>query len=77
MSKFMARKRLNGFPIYEDGEKCEGCGAVQHQTEADKKNGDPAGFVLECPECYRPGCEECMPAGRGCKCPECEAGEDG
>lgn len=72
----MARKELNGYPIYEDGEKCEGCGAVQHQTEEDKANGDPAGYVLTCPQCYRPGCEECMPAGRGCICPKCEDEND-
>jgi len=26
---------------------------------------------LECPKCHRDGCSECMPAGRGCLCPEC------
>jgi hypothetical protein len=65
-------KVQNGWTVYEDGETCEGCGLVQKQTEVDKKNGDPAGFVLECPLCCRPGCDECMPAGRGCPCPECE-----
>jgi hypothetical protein len=29
-------------------------------------------FIFECPECARNGCPECMPAGRGCVCPECE-----
>jgi hypothetical protein len=69
------RPMLNGYPIYEDGEECPGCGAVQHQTEADKANGDPAGYALTCPECYRDGCEQCMPCGRGVKCPECEEKE--
>lgn len=68
------RPMLNGFPIYNEGEKCHHCGKVQHQNEADKKNGDPPGYLLTCPECYRPGCEECMPMGQGCKCPKCEEG---
>jgi hypothetical protein len=29
-------------------------------------------YVLHCPTCGRVGCPECMPAGRGCECPECE-----
>ena len=28
--------------------------------------------VIDCPECGRWGCPECMPAGRGCICPDCE-----
>ncbi len=28
---------------------------------------------LTCPTCAREGCSECMPAGRGCTCPQCEA----
>jgi hypothetical protein len=71
--KNQERRRVNGFLIYEDGERCDGCGAVQKLDL--KYPDDPAGFILECPECYRPGCEECMPAGRGCKCPDCEATE--
>ena len=70
------RPMLNNYPIYREGEKCHHCGAVQHQSEADKKNGDPPGFLLTCPGCYREGCEECMPAGRGCVCPECEEGRN-
>jgi len=27
---------------------------------------------LECPECGREGCSQCMPMGRDCMCPECE-----
>jgi len=70
------RRRVGGYPVYEDGERCAGCGAVQLQTQEDKDAGAPAGYYLECPRCYRPGCEECMPAGRGCLCPVCEDGGD-
>ena len=46
---------------------CEYCG------------GEPAPeagiyYRYECPECGRPGCDECMPAGAECECPECEQG---
>lgn len=27
--------------------------------------------IHECPGCDRPGCDYCMPAGKGCNCPEC------
>lgn len=48
---------------------CEHCGA---------KLGDEYQILiqshgyLKCPTCERLGCPECMPAGRGCQCPECE-----
>jgi hypothetical protein len=29
-------------------------------------------YYLICPTCAREGCDECMPMGRGCSCPECE-----
>lgn len=32
--------------------------------------------LLTCPECAREGCSQCMPAGRGCICPECEKDEE-
>jgi len=70
------RKRLNGYLIFDEGETCPHCGAVQHQSEADKENGDPPGYLLTCPQCYREGCEECMPSGRGCICPDCEDEND-
>lgn len=36
-------------------------------------NGDhEKAYVLQCPGCGRDGCPECIPAGRGCVCPECE-----
>jgi hypothetical protein len=31
---------------------------------------------LVCPSCNLEGCDECMPAGKGCKCLECEEGWD-
>jgi hypothetical protein len=71
----MIKHADNEYPVYRDGDRCEGCGAVQIQTAEDRAAGFPAGYRLECPVCYRPGCEECMPAGRGCPCPDCEAGE--
>lgn len=67
------RRRVNGFLVYEDGEMCAGCGVIQRQTKEEKKNKEPAGYYLKCPACTKPGCEECMPAGRGCVCPDCEA----
>ncbi len=70
------RRRVNGFLVYEDGEACAGCGVIQRQTKEEKKKGEPAGYYLECPKCYKPGCEECMPAGRGCACPDCEAEDE-
>jgi len=51
------------FPIWSDA-KCGYCG---HDASKDKK--DPYLYRLECPECYRDGCNECMPSGRGCECP--------
>lgn len=33
-------------------------------------------FVFECPQCARVGCPECMPAGKGCICPECEESDN-
>lgn len=70
--KGATRRRVDGFLVYEEGEKCAHCGKEQQQGSEDSV----AGYVLECPECYRPGCEECMPMGRGCKCPECEEGRE-
>ena len=33
-------------------------------------------YLLECPSCGKLGCDECMPAGRGCACPECEESDE-
>jgi hypothetical protein len=32
-------------------------------------------YRYTCPECRRPGCDSCMPAGHDCLCPECEEAE--
>lgn len=53
--------------VWED-RKCDYCGYVDTTDE-------PA-YRLQCPSCDREGCEECMPAGRGCVCPECENGDN-
>jgi hypothetical protein len=44
---------------------CDYCGAVLDGN-----------FRFVCPECGRDGCPECMPEGRGVRCPECEQGEN-
>ena len=54
------------FPVWEDA-KCGYCG-----HDASKDPADPYLYRLQCPECYRDGCDECMPLGRGCKCLDCE-----
>jgi hypothetical protein len=38
--------------------------------------GEPTDRILLCPTCGREGCPECIPAGNGCECPECEEGDD-
>jgi hypothetical protein len=54
-------------------ETCPHCGEVRDAEELGlQKTWGP----LVCPKCEREGCFECMPMGRGCKCPECEDGED-
>lgn len=54
------------FPTWPNG-KCGHCG---HQ--ADPNSTEPYLYELACPECSRDGCDECMPLGRGCRCPDCE-----
>ncbi len=52
--------------------ECPFCGyELDAEHEAIVKQWGP--FV--CPTCGREGCEECLPSGRGCECPECEAAE--
>lgn len=46
-----------------ESESCPHCGADLEEDD---------GKILQCPQCDREGCSECMPAGRGCICPECE-----
>jgi len=66
---------LNGgpnpkFSVWENA-KCGTCG---HDGSNDP-NGENYLYKLTCPDCGREGCDECMPAGRGCPCPECEDSE--
>lgn len=49
-------------PVWRD--RCEHCGTI----------GDGM-YILVCPECEREGCQDCMPAGRDCVCPQCEEGK--
>lgn len=55
------------FPLWEDG-KCGYCG---HQ--ADMNGEEPFSYRLQCPECGRDGCDDCMPLGRNCRCPDCDS----
>ena len=48
-------------------DKCLYCGALD----------DAENQTLHCPQCGRDGCLDCMPAGVGCPCPECEEGSNG
>ena len=57
------------FVMWEDG-VCGYCG--YKETEKDPDDGILLAYHLVCPRCYRDGCEECMPLGRGCICPDCE-----
>ena len=59
------------FQMWEDG-KCGHCNNVA----GDVKDENNLPYRLQCPTCYRDGCETCMPAGRGCECPECEEGDN-
>lgn len=34
--------------------------------------GYPPADLLECPNCLRMGCEECIPCGRNTLCKDCE-----
>lgn len=40
---------------------CQGCGHSEHNLP-----------VYECPGCGYEGCPECIPAGDGCMCPDCD-----
>lgn len=58
------------FQMWTDG-VCGHCG----QKAGTPGDEDDLPYRLQCPECYRDGCEACMPNGRGCICPECEDAE--
>ncbi len=36
---------------------------------------DELPMALTCPTCEEPGCDECIPGGRGCQCSACEDAE--
>jgi hypothetical protein len=57
-----------------DGGDCASCGACAADIE-DYKEGELL-TAFSCLVCEEPGCEECMPCGRGCPCPSCEEAED-
>ena len=44
--------------------RCDYCGALNE-----------ARFLMTCPGCQRPGCPDCMPAGRSTLCPQCEGSD--
>jgi hypothetical protein len=52
-------------PLFEvHAARCPHCNVINDPPELH--------FRLVCPGCERIGCPQCMPAGRGCDCPECE-----
>lgn len=57
-----------------DEETCPYCGAPVGDDEGDYRTANANRLV--CPKCSRDGCPKCMPAGRGCMCPECEEGDN-
>jgi len=69
---------FNGFKYYVKGIACPHCDKKQNgdpDASPDDYPEDFGGYALICPLCAREGCEECMPCGRGCMCPECEDAE--
>lgn len=54
------------FPVWEGAV----CGECKYDASQDPE--DPYLYRLECPSCGKEGCDECMPAGRGVACPDCE-----
>ena len=56
-------KKIGKWDAWDD-DTCGNCG-----YEDDSGEGL---YYLVCPCCEREGCDECMPLGRGCACPECE-----
>lgn len=60
------------FPVWENAK----CGACGHDASNDP-NGEKYLYKLQCPSCDKEGCDGCMPAGRGCECPECEESDSG
>lgn len=55
----------HGWVVWKKDHGCPTC----------EKKEDEDGELLNaftCPECGSPGCDDCMPSGRGCVCPTCE-----
>lgn len=55
----------DGWAVWKRDKGCAGCGKKE-----DEDGNQLMAFL--CPECYSPGCDECMPSGRNCLCPSCE-----
>jgi hypothetical protein len=60
------------FPVWE--ETCDYCGAGPKPKGSPPNSTKELFYRYACPMCMRPGCPECMPAGNGCICPECDEG---
>lgn len=68
------KKQIN--PIYITwADNCDYCGSRPRNQTLTPGCDEKDFYVLTCPECDRVGCPDCMPAGRGCMCPECEERE--
>jgi DNA-directed RNA polymerase II subunit RPB2 len=78
--KMLPKIPIGKLPIMLKSNVCvlKQCQHMSHQMtgeckhDASKDPHDPYLYKLECPSCGKEGCDECMPAGRGCPCPECE-----
>ena len=57
------------FPVWSDAT----CGHCDYDASEDE---EPYLYHLICPICGRDGCDECMPLGRDCECPECEDSDE-
>ena len=62
----VSKEHNPAFPIWPDAE-CSECG----YDASNDPNGENFLYKLTCPDCAKEGCDACMPAGRGCPCPEC------
>lgn len=60
----------NGWARWKTDMGCGGCGKKQDDEAGEDE--DPGLMAFECPACNNPGCDDCMPNGRGCICLACE-----
>jgi hypothetical protein len=58
----------HGWAVWKREKGCAGC------EKKEDEDGEQM-MAFSCPECGDPGCDECMPSGRGCLCPSCEEAE--